>query len=142
MLSDKQPSVAGRGSQLRSVKKPRQSQWPDQGAGAGGDPVSMPSSGSVRPRQPRMVPGSVGPCWRCGVFGLLAASCTANNKPYPSNKPYPLSQCLGYSDELASAHTAQGNTCVNEMVAKPTYVSGDCVDRPRPICHVRTLMLK
>ena len=125
--AERQAAKRRRVRQPANVKKPRQNQWPDQGAGAGGDAVLMPSSGSVRPRQPRMVPGPVGPCWRCGGFGHLAASCTANSKQYPSNKPYPLSQCEGGSDELASAHTAQGKTGVNEMVAEPT-ISGDCVD--------------
>ena len=51
------------------------------------------------------------------LHGHLAASCTANNKP---------ESFVSICDELVSAHTAQGNTCVNEMVADPT-ISGDCV---------------
>ena len=51
------------------------------------------------------------------LHGHLAASCTINNKP---------ESFVSICDELVSAHTAQGNTCVNEMVADPT-ISGDCV---------------
>ena len=32
-------------------------------------------------------PRMLGPCFRCGVFGHLAASCTAKERPYPFCQP-------------------------------------------------------
>jgi len=132
MLSDKQSSVAGRGSRLvwRSqgrvnglIKRPvlvvTLYQYPVLGVCAqdsqGWSLAQLAHAGDVV----------------CLVTWLPVAQPTTNypsNKLYPSNKRYPLSQWVGYSDELASAHTAKGNTCVNEMVAEPT-TSGDCVDQ-------------
>ena len=54
------------------------------------------SSGAMPPsRHPRAVPGPLGPCWRCGAFGHLAASCTAT-------KLYPLSQPVVSSAEVCN----------------------------------------
>ena len=44
-----------------------------------GQTPAMPSS-QGRPRV-------LGPCFRCGVFGHLAAACTAKVKPYPFCQP-------------------------------------------------------
>jgi len=42
-------------------------------AGSGGQRrcVNAQFSRVCTPRQPKMVPGPVGPCWRCGVLGQL-----------------------------------------------------------------------
>ena len=46
-------------------------------------------------RQPKAVSGPLGPCWQCGAFGHLAASCTVS-------KQYPLPQPVMSSPEVST----------------------------------------
>jgi len=121
---ERQSAKHRKGKQPASVKRPRpQSSWPDQRAGASAQETA-PGANSmlVRPRPPRMISGPPGPCWRCGAYGHLAASCAA------SGKPYPLSKCVSSgNDEVSGPHMAQGSKSVNQVVAEST--TGDnCVD--------------
>jgi len=51
-------------------KRPRRSQWSEQGTSTNGE-------GAPVMRPVRQAPASSGPCWRCGAYGHLATSCTA-----------------------------------------------------------------
>ena len=103
------------GKQVTASKRPRRGQGFDQPGTNASEPPAT-SSGAMPPsRHPRAVPGPLGPCWRCGAFGHLAASCTAA-------KSYPLSQPVVSSAEVSTVDKVELSLYVggvNGVAAEP-----------------------
>ena len=93
-----------RGSASNSYRRPRVNPYPSEQSGPssrrnmGQAPVVPPSQG-----RPRLL----GPCFRCGAFGHLVATCTAKEKSYPFYQP-----------AVSSAEPALGLCVSNTSVVK------------------------
>ena len=113
--AERQASKRRRGKQVTTSKRPRRGQGFDQPGTSASEPPAT-SSGAMPPlRHPRAVPGPLGPCWRCGAFGHLAASCTAT-------KSYPLSQPVVSSAEVSTVDKVELSLYVggvNGVAAEP-----------------------
>ena len=120
--AERQSSKRRRGKQVTASKRPRRGQGFDQPGTSASEPPAT-SSGAMPPsRHPRAVPGPLGPCWRCGAFGHLAASCTAP-------KSYPLSQPVVSSAEVSTVDKVELSLYVggvNGVAAEPG-TSTNCI---------------
>jgi len=68
--------------------------------------VTTPNPG-VRP---------AGPCWRCGAYGHLAASCTVS-------KTYPFSETVVASTEVSTVDTAQLTPGIDSVAPEPVVLN-------------------
>ena len=63
---------------MGTKKRAIEASGPEKPAGRGGNMGNKPA-----PSRPRLI----GPCWRCGEIGYLAASFTKQRPVYPFNQP-------------------------------------------------------
>ena len=85
-------------------------------------------------------PRVLGPCFSCGAYGHLAASCGAKERPYPLNQPVVSSAAdvsefihqstCGVCVDNVAAGSARGIECVDEATTKVSehVTNGESVD--------------